>query len=257
MSGVITILKKELRTYFYSPLAYVLVGLFLFIMGNIFAKFIIIYEGYNEAVMYRQAPPITLDKLANYLYSNMAFFLIIFTPFLTMRLFAEEKRQKTLELLLTAPLGSFQLVLGKFLAAFILMGVMVGVTGLYVLFLALWGNPELSIIGSTYLGLFLTLGCYLAVGALMSALTESQALAAVFTGLVLIFLFLLQSLAEGVNFTTGFIEWGAVLRYISPLGHYTSFSEGLIQVKDVVYYLSFMAFGLFLTHRVVESHRWR
>jgi len=257
MSGVKAIVKKELRTYFYSPTAYVIIGLFLLIMGVIFTKFVAIYHQYNAAQRFGQAQGITLDKLATYLYQNMAFILCFVTPFLTMRLFAEEKRQQTLELLFTAPIRSFELVFGKFAAAYLLMIMMVALSFLYALFMILWGNPELPIIASTYLGLLLALACYIALGALISAMTSSQAIAAIWTFIALLMLWLLQSLAQGLTAKLGPIELGPTLVYISPLGHFNSFSEGLIHVKDVVYFISFTAFTLFLTHRVVESNRWR
>src|ERR1051325_1134871 len=121
MNGMTAIIKKELRSYFYSPVAYVLIGVFLFVMGIIFAKFVAIYLQYNAAQRFGQAQGITLDKLATYLYQNMSFFLCLMTPIITMRLFAEEKRNQTLELLFTAPLGGGELVFGKFLSAFVVM----------------------------------------------------------------------------------------------------------------------------------------
>jgi len=181
MNGMNAIIKKELRSYFYSPVAYVIIGVFLFIMGVIFAKFVAIYQQYNAMQRFGQAQGITLDKLATYLYQNMAFILCFVTPFLTMKLFAEEKRQQTLELLFTAPLRGGELVMGKYLAAMMLMLMMTGFTFIYVLFMLIWGNPEMPIIGTTYLGLILALSCYISLGALISALTSSQAIAAVWT----------------------------------------------------------------------------
>jgi len=257
MNGISAIVKKELRSYFYSPIAYVIIGIFLFIMGIIFAKFVSIYLQYNAAQRFGQAQGITLDKLATYLYQNMAFILCFVTPFLTMRLFAEERRQQTYELLFTAPLKGGELVLGKFLSAYLLMILMVAISFVYVLFMIMWGNPEMAIIGSTYLGLSLALACYISLGALISALTSSQAIAAIWTFIVLLLLWLLQALGQGITASWGPIQWGPTLVYISPLGHFNSFSEGLIHIKDVVYFVSFATLALFLTHRVVESNRWR
>lgn len=257
MSGTLAIIKKEIKTYFYSPVAYVLLGIFLFIMGIIFAKFVAIYQSMMAQQRFGGGQGITLDKLATYLFQNMAFILCFVTPFLTMKLFAEEKNQSTLELLLTAPIHTSQLVLGKFLGAFGLMALMVVLSFVYPFFMILWGNPEVSVIACTYLGLLLALGCYIALGGLISALASSQAIAAVWTFIVLLLLWLLQSLGQGVTAAWGPIEIGPTLIYLSPLGHFNSFNEGLIQVKDVVYFLTFIGFTLFLTHRVVESNRWR
>jgi ABC-2 type transport system permease protein len=257
MSGTLAIIKKEIKTYFYSPLAYVLLGIFLLVMGIIFAKFVSIYVEVNAAQRFGQAQGITLDKLATYLFQNMAFILCFVTPFLTMKLFAEEKSQNTLELLLTAPIHTTGLVIGKFLGAFFLMGLMVVLSFAYPFFMILWGNPELGLIASTYLGLILSLACYVALGALVSALASSQAVAAVWTFILLLLLWLLQSLGQGITASWGPIEVGPALVYLSPLGHFNSFNEGLIQLKDLVYFVSFVFFALFLTHRVVESNRWR
>jgi len=258
MTGGIALVKKEIRMYFYSPLAYVIMGVFLFITGVIFTKFVYIYMQQNMSQMRFQGNQgITLDKLASYFYQNMIFILCFVTPFLTMRLFAEEKRQHTMELLFTAPLKNGELVLGKFFAAFSLMAIMISLSFLYLFFMVIYGSPDLPVIFSTYLGMFLALACYVSIGALISALTSSQTVAAVWTFLVLLLLWLLQSIGQGVTASVMGIEWGPVLVYLSPLGHFNAFSEGLIHIKDVIYFVSFTAVMLFFTHRVVESHRWR
>jgi ABC-2 type transport system permease protein len=257
MNGITAITKKELKTYFYSPVAYVMLGVFLFIMGFIFSAFVSIYHQYNMAQRFGQAQNITLDKLAASLYQNMAFILCFVTPFLTMKLYAEERRQQTLELLLTAPIRGIELVIGKFTAAFLLMLMMIGVSFIYVLFMILWGNPDTHIIVTTYLGLILSLACYISLGGLISSLFSSQAIAAVWTFIVLLLLWLLQSVGQRITASTGPIEWGPTLVYLSPLGHFNSFAEGLIHVKDAVYFITVTGFTLFLTHRVLESNRWR
>ncbi len=261
MRGMCAIVKKELRCYFYSPAAYIIIGVFVFFMGIVFTKFVAIYQQYNMAQRFGGGGGITLDKVATYLYQNMAFWMCLLAPFLTMRLFAEEKRQQTFELLFTSPVRIGEMVLGKFLSAFILTLAMMAVSFVYVLFMVLWGTPDIAIIGTTYIGLVLSVGCYIAIGTLISSLTASQAIAAVLTIITLIFLWLLQSLAQGMTAKLetplGTIEWGPTLNYLSPLSHFTSFSEGLIHAKDLVYFASFLALMLFFTHRVIESNRWR
>ncbi len=257
MNGAVAIARKELRTYFYSPVAYVVVGVFLFIMGIIFAKFISIYIEYTKMQRFGQAPSITLDKLASYLYQNMAFILCFLTPFLTMRLFAEERRQQTLELLFTSPVSGWQMVLGKFFASYGLMVMMLGLSLLYAGFMIIWGNPDIRVMATTYLGLMLAMACYVSLGTLISATTSSQAIAAIFTFIALLLLWLMQSLAQGLTATIGPVNLGEVLGYISPLSHFSGFADGLLHVKDVVYFLSFTFFMLFATLRVVESNRWR
>jgi ABC-2 type transport system permease protein len=148
-------------------------------------------------------------------------------------------------------------VVGKFLAAFGLMSVMVLLSLIYVFFMVIWGNPEGTIILSTYIGLLLALSCYVALGGLISATTGSQAIAAVWTFIVLLLLWLLQSIGQGMTAKWGPIEWGPTLIFISPLGHFNSFNEGLVHIKDLVYFGTFTVFSLFLTHRIIESNRWR
>ena len=257
MNGAVAIARKELRTYFYSPVAYVVVGVFLFIMGIIFAKFVSIYQTYTQMQRFGQAPSITLDKLASYLYQNMAFILCFLTPFLTMRLFAEERRQQTLELLFTAPISGWQLVLGKFFASYGLMIFMLFLSFLYAGFMVIWGNPDVRVMGTTYVGLLLAMACYVSLGALISATTSSQAIAAIFTFIALLLLWLMQSLGQGMSAKVAGVDVGEVLGYLSPLSHFSGFADGLLHVKDVVYFLSFTFFMLFATLRVVESNRWR
>ena len=257
MRGMSAIFKKEMKSYFYSPLAYVLIGVFLAIMGVIFSAFISIYQEYNALHRYGQSSGITVDRLVSQLFQNMAFVLCFMTPMLTMKLFAEEKRQQTFELLFTAPVTGAGLVLGKFFSALSLMGIMLGFSFCYIAFLLAWGNPDAAVILTTYLGLMLALCCYLSLGGLISALSNSQAIAAVWTFIVLLFLWLLQTLGQRVAAKWGPIDWGATLTYISPLGHFNPFVEGVIHIKDVTYFVTFTGLMLFLTHRAVESNRWR
>lgn len=258
MNGrVNAVIKKELRSYFWSPIAYGIMAVFLLLMGAIFTKFLLLYQSYNMQQQFGQGPSVTLDKLANYFYQNMAFVLCFFAPFITMRLYAEEKRQSTMELLLTAPITSMGIVVSKYVAAMFLIISVVALTALYVLFLVLWGNPDIQVILSTYLGLLLLLSAYISIGGLISAFTSSQAIAAMFTFLAVLLLWLFQAFGQGMTATTGPIEWGPLMIYLSPLSHFTSFANGLIQVKDLVYFISFTGVCLFLTHQVVESHRWK
>src|SRR5688572_23795139 len=223
MSALLAIAKREVRSYFYSPLAYITIGLFLLIMGIIFAKFAAIYVTFKQQSMMGMRQDINLDQIATYLYQNMAFVMCFLTPFITMKLFAEEKRQHTLELLFTAPVRGAEIVLGKFLAALVLMACMIGLSFIYVGFMVAWGTPEITIILSTYVGLFLALACYLSVGALISATTSSQAIAAIWTFVVLLLLYLMQSLGQGLTAKWGFIEFGPTIMFLSPLVHFSAF----------------------------------
>lgn len=258
MSGMWTIVRKELRTYFYSPVAYVMLGIFSITMGFIFSSFVATYLNYK---MQEQmgAQGVTLEMLSRAFFSNMSFMFCFFVPFLTMKLFAEEKSQSTIELLLTAPLRTFQIVLGKYIGAITLMTAMLAASFIYVLFMILWGSPmpDLKVFAGSYFGVFLALASFVALGSAVSAMASSQAIAAVWTFVILMILALFQAVGQQTTATLGPIQLGPTMLYLSPLRHVASFTEGLLQLKDIVYFLSFTIFCLFLTHRVVESNRWR
>jgi ABC-2 type transport system permease protein len=256
MRAISAIFKKEMKSYFYSPVAYVVIGLFALLMGVIFDAFIGIYQAYAAGARFGQQG-ISLDRLISQLFQNMAFILCFLSPMLTMKLFAEEKRQNTFELLFTAPIRGSELILGKFVSALALMGILVAFSFIYMAFLIAWGNPEVPIILTSYLGLMLALCCYLSLGALISAISNSQAIAACISFVALLLLWLVQSLGQRVTAKWGPIDWGPTLVYISPLGHFNEFVDGVIHIKDVVYFISFTVLMLFLTHRAVESNRWR
>lgn len=257
MTGMKAIIKKEWLSYFYSPLAYVVLGLFALIMGIIFDVFIGIYQQANMPSPYGPSQQIPLGRLISQYFQNVAFILCFMTPMLTMRLFAEEKRQHTYELLFTAPLRGGELVLGKFFSAFGFVLAMLAFTIVYMGFLVFYGNPDIAVLATTYLGLALSMACYVALGALISACSSTQAVAAVINYVVLLFLWLVQNIGQRVTLSWGPIEWGPTLVYLSPLGHFNSFAEGVVHIKHVVYFVSFAIFTLFLTHKVVESNRWR
>lgn len=258
MMGLFYIMRKEIKSYFFSPVAWILFGLFLFIMGSIFSKFISIYLQVALAQRFNQPQSgVTLDKLLSYLFQNMAFFLCLLIPFITMKLFSEEKRNATLELLLTSPITNMQIVWGKFFSAFFLVVCMLALTLMYIGFAVKYGNPDLKIIASTYIGLLLVVSLYISLGLFFSSLTGSQAIAAIVSLVVLIVLWLLHFFGQGTSLKFGPIDLGAFLVYLSPSTHFNSFNEGLIHLKDIVYYITFTFLMLFLTERVVESSRWK
>lgn len=257
MSGFTAVFKKEIRSYFYSPVAYILTGLFIFITGIIFYFFLRIYQEYASRAMFGQGPGITLDRLVQQLFQNMSFILAFLTPFFTMRLFAEERRQQTFELLFTSPIRGVELVLAKYFSAFGLVILMMLLSFVHLGFLLLWGNPDVAAIATGYLGLALSLGCFLALGALISALSSTPGLAFMFNLITVLLLFLLQAIGQRVTAKWGPIDWGATLTYLSPISHLNPFVDGIIQLKDIVFFISFIALMLFLTHKAVESNRWR
>jgi ABC-2 type transport system permease protein len=239
--------------------AYVVLGFFIVATGLFFYNIInwfdrISMQSMMMAQQYRQAPqPVNVNMMAiRPLLHNIAIIGLFLMPGLTMRLFAEEKRQGTMELLATSPLTNWQITLGKFASALIFYLVMLLATGVFVGLLFFFGNPELMPILSGYLGLLLVGGCFISLGLLFSAFTENQIIAFVSAFAVNVAILALGWLA---NFTGPTL--GQFFSSISPIEHFDDFSKGIIDTKHLIYYLSFMFGGIFLTYVTVESARWR
>jgi ABC-2 type transport system permease protein len=179
-------------------------------------------------------------------------FVLFLIPMITMRLFAEEKRSGTIELLLTSPLRDIEIILGKLLAALLLYVCMLGISALNILFLFLHGQPDWRPLAIGYLGLLLMGSSFLALGAFLSTLTRNQIVAASLTFGLFLLLFVLDWVS---SYSTSPV--GKVIAYLSITSHFESFSKGVIDLKDAVYYLSVIFLGIFLTARSMESLRWR
>ncbi|MFQ6013785.1 MAG: ABC transporter permease, partial [Thermoplasmata archaeon] len=192
------------------------------------------------------------DGILRPLFSDMSVVLLFLMPLVTMRLFAEERKQGTLELLLTFPLRDGEVLLGKFLAATALYALLLFATAVYPVLLALWSEPELYPILTGYLGLLLLGMAFIALGLLFSSLTENQIVAAALAfGALLLFWIIgwAATLAEG--------DWGLLFRHLSILEHLTSFARGVLETKDVAYYLGLIGFFLFATLKSLEIRRWK
>jgi ABC-2 type transport system permease protein len=258
MRNVLTIIGKELRSYFVSPIAYVVLTGFLLIGGwfffNLLSRFNLLLTLYSSF----QGGPDMLNRLnlndfvISPLMHNLSIVLVILIPMITMRGFAEEKKNGTYELLLTSPLRTGEIVLGKFLASFLFVLIMIAFTSIYPAILLVYGNPEMGVILSGYLGLLLLATAFVSVGLLTSSFTENQIIAAV-SGLVALLLLYIMSWPAD---TAGEIL-GPLLRYLSVTEHFGEMVKGLIDTKDLVYFLTVIALALFLTQRSVESIRWR
>jgi ABC-2 type transport system permease protein len=182
----------------------------------------------------------------------MSVVILFILPFLTARSYAEEKRSGTIELLLTSPVSDLEIILGKFLGAMGLFAAMLLVTMIDIALLFRLGNPEWKPIVAGYLGLFLMGGCFLSVGLLISSLTKNQIVAAFVTFAVFLMLWVINWMADSAGPTAR-----AILSFLSITDHFDDFTRGIIDTKHVVYYLSFITFGLFLTAKSVDSERWR
>jgi ABC-2 type transport system permease protein len=186
------------------------------------------------------------------LFSNIAVILLLsLMPLVTMRLLAEERQTGTIELLLTYPVRDGAVLIGKYLAALALYAILLGLTLVYPLMLFFFARPEWAPILTGYLGLFLMGGAFLAVGLLASSLTRNQIVSAVITFGILLMFWVVGWAAENMGGT-----FGPILRHLSILDHFDSFSKGVLDTKDVIYYLNFTLVALFLAFRSLESQRW-
>ncbi|TAK22895.1 MAG: ABC transporter permease [Chloroflexota bacterium] len=236
MTATIAIARRELGAYFRSPLAYVVIAAFLFVAGYFFAA---------NVIFTRQA---TVRPL----FQTMNTILLLLAPMITMRLLAEEQKTGTIELLLTSPVRDYEVVIGKFLAGLGFFGAMLAVTLYYPFLLFVYGNPDVGGIIGGYLGAILFCGAIVAIGLFASATTSNQIIAAVITFAVLLLLWVIDGLASTFGGRVG-----DILSYAALYGHFNDMTRGMIDTKDIVYYLTVIAAGLFLTWRAIESRRWR
>src|SRR5216684_8734384 len=190
-------------------------------------------------------------ELRSYFVSPVAYLLLAMFTFITMRLFAEEKRTGTIELLATSPIRDLEIIIGKWLAALLLYAGMLLLTGLNLLWLFKYGTPDWKPLLVTYLGFLLQVAALLAIGTFISTLTRNQIIAGAATFGVCLLLWVLEW-SSSYESTT----WAQVLSYLSVITHFESFAKGVIQVKDVIFYLTGIFLGLFFTARSMESLRW-
>jgi ABC-2 type transport system permease protein len=250
------ICRKEMRSYFASPVAYLLLTMFAFIFGWFFWNILGYFVSMGVASMQRgQMMPMNInEEVIRPLLANVGVIGLFFIPLITMRLFAEEKRTGTIELLVTSPVTDMEVILGKWFAAMLLYGCMLLVTALNFAFLFKYGHPDWKPLVIGYLGLYLQAGALLAVGTFISTLTKNQIIAGAVTFAVCLMLWVLEWVSGG-GFETA--KWAQVLSYMSVISHYESFAKGMLSSKDTVYYVTLIFFGLFLTARSMESLRWR
>jgi len=254
MRNIIAIAQKELKSYFASPIAYMVIGLFALLYGYFFAVMLqyFVRAGMNINPMQgQQAMNINQDMLRPVL-QNVTILLLFVLPAMTMRTYSEERRSGTIELLLTSPITDWEIILGKFTGALGLYGVMLAVTLVHTAVLFVYGSPEWKPIIAAYLGLLLLGGSFLSVGLFISTLTTNQIVAYITTFSVFLFLWVISWLG---SFSTGF--WTDLTSYLSIIEHFDDFSKGVIDTTHVIYYLSLITFGLFLTAKSVDTERWR
>lgn len=253
MRNVWTICRRELYAYFVSPVAWVLLAIFAILGGLLTYLFGSAYMLQNGQMQANGQSALNLNEaVIAPLLSQMAVISVFLVPMISMRLFAEEKRQGTIELLVTSPVTDLELVLGKWCAAVILFATLFGVLLIDISFFFRYGNPDWKPVATGFLGVMLQGLCLLAFGTFISTITKNQIIAGVVGfGFALLLIFVGWS----IEFSNSAVA--QVLSYISIISHLESFTRGVIDTKDVIYYLSMISLGLFLTVRSLESLRWR
>ena len=254
MSNVIAIAQKELKGYFASPIAYVVIGLFALVFGFFYYIGVAYFIEQSMRMMGMQGGPTqnVNEQVIRPLILNASVILLFVLPMITMRTYSEEKRSGTIELLLTSPLTDFQIIMGKFLGAMALYAAMLAVTLVHIAVLFALGNPEWKPVATSYLGLLLMGGTFIAIGLLISSFTKNQIVAVMGTFAVVLLGWIINW-ASTLAGPTG----REILDYLGMTNHLEDFTRGIIDTKHVIYYVSLITFALFLTARSVDSERWR
>lgn len=261
MKGILAIYRRELGSYFVSPIAYIVIGAFLLATGYVFSLILSSVIQNTQMMQMRAAQTgqmpeidVPMQVIRGFIGFVGTYLLPILMPLLTMGIYAEERKRGTMEMLMTSPISELQIVIGKFLASLTLFVVMIAPTLLYQLIMARYSDPALPwrIVWSGYLGLLLLGAVLIALGSFISSLTENQIVAGVVTFVVFLMLMLLEVGVRGSSSAVG-----QAVRYLSVLQHHEGLAQGVIDTSSLIYYLSVIALGLFLTLRNLDSMRWR
>lgn len=254
MLNIWTLCRKELKSYFASPIAYLLMAMYAIVFGFFFWNVVGYFASMSlqSQMMGRSFPMDVNEIIIRPMLMNFSVVGLFLIPLITMRLFAEEKRSGTIELLLTSPVRDWEIILGKWLAAMLLYGLTLALCCLNFLFLFAYGNPDWKPLLAGLLGLMLQAGALLAVGTFISTTTRNQIIAGGVTFAACLLLWVFEWVA-GYETAT----WAKVMAYMSVISHFEPYSKGVIDLKDTVYFVSLTYFGLFLSARSLESLRWR
>jgi ABC-2 type transport system permease protein len=254
LSNVFLICQKELKSYFASPIAYGVMAFFGALFGWVFynASAEFVQFSFRAQIMGQGGAMSVNEQIVRPLLGFASTITLFLVPMITMRLFAEEKRMGTAELLFTSPIKDIEIILGKWTGAMLLYSCVLGMSMINLALLFVWGKPDLKPTLVAYLGLLLQGGCLLAVGALISTMTKNQIIAGIATFFVSLLLWLLSWFTAYDSTAVS-----QVVNYLSIVTHFENFAKGVLDSKDVVFYLSMIFFALFLTSRSLESNRWR
>jgi ABC-2 type transport system permease protein len=255
MRNILAIAQKELKSYFASPIAYIVLGMWSLLYGYFFIAILQFFVRQSMGMnQFGGQQPVNVNQMMirPLVAQNVPILLLFLLPMVTMRTYSEEKRSGTIELLLTSPVTDFEIILGKFFGAMGLYCSMLAVTLIHLAVLFYVGRPEWKPILATYLGLLLLGGCFISLGLFISSLTKNQIVA----GMVTFGVFLLLWVIEWIgSFSPPMID--KLSQYLSIVGHLDDFGKGVLDTTHIIYYLSFITFGLFLTAKSVDSERWR
>ena len=241
MRNIILITSKEIKTYFASPMAYIVGGMFLGLTWLFF----------NTSIVPGESNPITESNVRGYLEPTTLLF-IIFSPLITMRLFSEEEKLGTLELLLTSPVKDWEIVMGKYLASTVILISTLLCTFFYVILISIYSTPDFGPLLSAYFGIILYGIATLGVGLFASSLSSNQIVSAVVGIVILLLLSFLDSLGAMIDGIPSTIFNEIALNY-----HYGDFTKGVIDIRNIVYYLSTASVFLFFTIVILQMRRWR
>jgi ABC-2 type transport system permease protein len=234
-SGIKYVFQKELRSYFNSPVAYIVIVVFLVILGWFFTSSIFIANISSLRTVFETTP----------------FLLLFFAPAITMRLISEEKKSGTLELLLTKPVKEYEIILGKFLAAWVLFFFTILPTLSYYVTISLLGTLDIGPVIGGYLGLLFVGAVFLAIGVFGSSITENQVVGFIVSFLIVFILFMLDKILLYVP-----ASLASILEYLSIDYHFSNIARGVIDSRDVLYYLSAIVFTLLLGTVSLQKRRW-
>jgi len=253
MRNIFAIAQKELRSYFASPIAYIVIGVFALLYGYFYVAILQYFVRQSMQSQLGGGGSMNVNQMMlRPLLQNVTILVLFMLPAITMRTYSEEKRSGTMELLLTSPITDLQIVLGKFLGAMALYGVMLAVSLIHIALLFVYGNPEWKPLLTAYIGLILLGGSFISVGLFISTLTKNQVVSFMATFGVFLLLWVINWIGSFSGPTMD-----SLTNYLSIIGHFDDFAKGVLDTTHLIYYLSFITLGLFLTAKSVDSERWR
>lgn len=244
MQKILILVKKELKDSFLSPLIYILSGLFCFMMGWLFFNYLLQAKNLTSATM--------TQAVITPIFGNINFIFVFLCPLITMRSFAEERKQATLDLLLRSELSEMQIIIGKFISNLVLVFFMLSFTFIFPVILAFSGYSDWGVVGSSYLGIVLSIMAYLSVGLFCSSLTDNQIVASLLTFCILLGSMLMVISA---NATDNYLL-ALIIQYMTVPFHYEGFVKGLIRSFSLVYFISYLCFFFLLTLKSLQARKW-